>query len=115
MKIALLYPFWGVRLVCPWQLPLFPQALCEVLHQKDREIQRLESLSTSARGSWQQRDQTLLLALKEKEALIKALQEALTSSTKDVEVADTIVSTNHHERNGTQVWRGPKTFLSMFN
>ncbi|CAI5768126.1 Hypothetical predicted protein [Podarcis lilfordi] len=60
-------------------------ALREVLHQKDREIQRLESLSASARGSWQQRDQTLLLALKEKEALIKALQEALASSTKDVE------------------------------
>nr|XP_034963018.1 rootletin-like [Zootoca vivipara]XP_034963019.1 rootletin-like [Zootoca vivipara] len=60
-------------------------ALREVLHQKDREIQRLESLSASTRGSWQQRDQTLLLALKEKEALIKALQEALASSTKDVE------------------------------
>ncbi|XP_061475442.1 rootletin-like [Rhineura floridana] len=60
-------------------------ALREVLHQKDREIQRLESLCTSTRESWQQRDQTLLLALQEKEALIKALQEALTSSTKDVE------------------------------
>ncbi|XP_062977789.1 myosin-1-like [Elgaria multicarinata webbii] len=60
-------------------------ALREVLHQKDWEIKRLESLCASTRESWQQRDQTLLLALKEKEALIKALQQALSSSTKDVE------------------------------
>ncbi|XP_008103903.2 rootletin [Anolis carolinensis] len=60
-------------------------ALREVLHQKDREIQRLESLGSSTQDSWQQHDQTWLLALKEKEALVKALQEALSSSNKDVE------------------------------
>ncbi|XP_053151523.1 centrosome-associated protein CEP250-like isoform X2 [Hemicordylus capensis] len=60
-------------------------ALREVLHQNDQEIQRLESLYASTRDSWQQHDQTLLLALTDKDALIKALQEALTSSTKDVE------------------------------
>ncbi|XP_042305046.1 uncharacterized protein LOC121921278 isoform X2 [Sceloporus undulatus] len=61
-------------------------ALREVLHQKDQEIQRLESLCASTRESCNQRDQTFLLTLKEKETLIKALQEALTSSNKDVEV-----------------------------
>ncbi|XP_060095057.1 uncharacterized protein LOC132572225 [Heteronotia binoei] len=60
-------------------------ALREVLHQKDQEIRRLESLCASTRESWQQRDQTLLLTLKEKEALVTALQRALTSSNKDVE------------------------------
>ncbi|KAH0630506.1 hypothetical protein JD844_013576 [Phrynosoma platyrhinos] len=60
-------------------------ALREVLHQKDQEIQRLESLCASTQESWHQRDQTFLLTVKEKEALIKALQEALTSSNKDVE------------------------------
>ncbi|XP_054833352.1 GRIP and coiled-coil domain-containing protein 2-like isoform X1 [Eublepharis macularius] len=59
--------------------------LREVLHQKDQEIWRLERLCASTRESWQQRDQTLLLALKEKEALIEALQGALASSNKDVE------------------------------
>ena len=63
------------------------QALREVLRQKDEETQRLESLCTSTRESWHQQEQTLLLALKEKEALVKALQGALSSSTKDVEVA----------------------------
>ncbi|XP_060615474.2 uncharacterized protein [Anolis sagrei] len=60
-------------------------ALREVLHQKELEIQRLESLGASARDSWQQHDQTWLLTLKEKETLVKALQEALSSSNKDVE------------------------------
>lgn len=60
-------------------------ALREVLHQKDQEIRRLESLCGSTRESWQQSDQTLRLALTEKDTLIKALQDALTSSTKDVE------------------------------
>ncbi|XP_077187031.1 uncharacterized protein LOC143834255 [Paroedura picta] len=60
-------------------------ALREVLHRKDQEIQRLESLCASTRDSWQQRDQTLLLTLKEKEALVTALQGALASSNKDVE------------------------------
>ncbi|XP_063148817.1 uncharacterized protein LOC134489875 [Candoia aspera] len=60
-------------------------ALRELLHEKDWEIQRLESLSASAQEFWRVQGQTLLFALKEKEALIKALQDALTSSTKDVE------------------------------
>ncbi|XP_015746413.1 uncharacterized protein LOC103065446 [Python bivittatus] len=60
-------------------------ALRELLHQKDREIQRLESLCASAQEFWRLQGQTLLFTLKEKEALIKALQEALASSTKDVE------------------------------
>nr|XP_056700577.1 kinectin-like [Euleptes europaea] len=60
-------------------------ALREVLHQKDQEIRRLESLCASTRECWQQHDQTLLLTLKEKEALVTALQGALTSSNKDVE------------------------------
>uniref|UniRef100_A0ABM5FHL9 Uncharacterized protein isoform X1 n=1 Tax=Pogona vitticeps TaxID=103695 RepID=A0ABM5FHL9_9SAUR len=60
-------------------------ALREVLRQKDEETQRLESLCTLTRESWRQQEQTLLLALKEKEALVKALQGALSSSTKDVE------------------------------
>ncbi|KAL8213150.1 UNVERIFIED_CONTAM: hypothetical protein K2H54_061005 [Gekko kuhli] len=60
-------------------------ALREVLHQKDQEIRRLDSLCASTRESWQQRDQTLLLTLKEKEALVTALQGALASSNKDVE------------------------------
>uniref|UniRef100_A0ACB8EFL1 Uncharacterized protein n=1 Tax=Sphaerodactylus townsendi TaxID=933632 RepID=A0ACB8EFL1_9SAUR len=60
-------------------------ALREVLHQKDQEIWRLESLCASTRESWQQRDQTLLLTLKEKESLVAALQGALASSNKDVE------------------------------
>ncbi|KAK9405753.1 hypothetical protein NXF25_004527 [Crotalus adamanteus] len=60
-------------------------ALRELLNQKDREIRRLESLSASTQDFWQLQDQSLLFTLKEKETLIKALQEALTSSTKDVE------------------------------
>ncbi|KAJ7317379.1 hypothetical protein JRQ81_003541 [Phrynocephalus forsythii] len=60
-------------------------ALHAVLQQKNQDIQRLESLCASTHESWRQREQTLLLTLKEKEALVKALQEALTSSTKDVE------------------------------
>ncbi|XP_026575830.1 uncharacterized protein LOC113449080 isoform X1 [Pseudonaja textilis] len=60
-------------------------ALRELLNQKEREIHRLESLCASTQEFWQLQGQTLVFALKEKETLIKALQEALTSSTKDVE------------------------------
>ncbi|XP_034277345.2 uncharacterized protein LOC117667843 isoform X1 [Pantherophis guttatus] len=60
-------------------------ALRELLNQKEREIHRLESLCTSTQEFWQLQGQTLVFTLKEKETLIKALQEALTSSTKDVE------------------------------
>ncbi|XP_032067824.1 uncharacterized protein LOC116504726 isoform X2 [Thamnophis elegans] len=56
-------------------------AVGEFLNQKERETRRLESVCASTKLHIQ----TLVFTLKEKETLIKALQEALTSSTKDVE------------------------------
>ncbi|XP_067416353.1 myomegalin-like [Emydura macquarii macquarii] len=61
-------------------------ALREMLEQKELEQGQLSSLCAVAQDAWCQQDQTRALALQEKEELVAALQAALTSSTKDMEV-----------------------------
>ncbi|KAG6920793.1 rootletin-like, partial [Chelydra serpentina] len=62
------------------------QALRETLEQKELERGHLASLCALAQDAWRRQDQTRALALTEMEALVAALQAALASSTKDLEV-----------------------------
>ncbi|CAM4639680.1 unnamed protein product [Lepidochelys olivacea] len=61
-------------------------ALRETLEQKELESGQLASLCAMAQDTWRRQDQTRALALKEMEELVAALQAALASSTKDLEV-----------------------------
>ncbi|XP_039372990.1 uncharacterized protein LOC120392337 [Mauremys reevesii] len=61
-------------------------ALRETLEQKELERAQLASLCAVAQDAWRQQDQTRALAQKELEELVAALQAALASSTKDLEV-----------------------------
>lgn len=60
--------------------------LRETLEQKELERGQLASLCAMAQDAWRRQDQTRALALKEMEELVAALQAALASSTKDLEV-----------------------------
>ncbi|KAG8127643.1 hypothetical protein E2320_014537 [Naja naja] len=66
-------------------------ALRELLNQKEG-IRRLESLSASAQEFWQLQGQTLVFALKEKETLIKALQEALTTLLRQIQEKEDLLA-----------------------
>ncbi|XP_050776854.1 uncharacterized protein LOC127033094 [Gopherus flavomarginatus] len=61
-------------------------ALRETLEQKELERAQLASLCAMAQDAWRRQDQTRALALKEMEELVAALQAALASSNKDLEV-----------------------------
>ncbi|XP_065420113.1 cingulin-like isoform X2 [Chrysemys picta bellii] len=61
-------------------------ALRETLEQKELERTQLASLCAMAQDAWRRQDQTRALALKEMQELVAALQAALASSTKDLEV-----------------------------
>ncbi|XP_065420116.1 uncharacterized protein LOC135974888 isoform X4 [Chrysemys picta bellii] len=61
-------------------------ALRETLEQKELERTQLASLCAMAQDAWRRQDQTRALALKEMQELVAALQAALASSTKDLEL-----------------------------
>ncbi|XP_030398918.1 uncharacterized protein LOC115640297 [Gopherus evgoodei] len=61
-------------------------ALRETLEQKELERAQLASLCAMAQDTWRRQDQSRALALKEMEELVAALQAALASSNRDLEV-----------------------------